>query len=98
MLVSVTVTTNGVGGQSANAVLVTTDGSGHSIVRFAGLPGTNYTVETNSASSGSGWVKEGFYTAPTDNSLGFGVGVFQVSDPLPPSPGELFYRTVTPAY
>ena len=96
MLVSVTVTTNGVGGQSANAVYTGTLGTGVAVVHFAGIPGTSYTVETNGvASSGSGWVKEGTYPAPTDNSAGYGIGVFGVTNAFT---GNLFYRTVTPAY
>ncbi len=93
MAVSVTV---GAGtGQSPNAVYTGTSG-GNFVVRFAGIPGTSYTVETNSV-IGPGWTKEGTYTAPGDNSQGFGIGVFQVSDPIGTDTSR-YYRTVYPSY
>jgi hypothetical protein len=81
-------------GQSPNAVYTGTSGVNF-IVRFAGIPGTKYTVESSSSVSGP-WTKLGNYTAPADNSLGFGIGVFQVSDPM--SNGSGYYRTVYPYY
>ena len=71
--------------------------AGNFVVQFAGIPGTMYTVETNGVASGPGWVKQGNYTAPTDNSAGFGIGVFQVSEPAGGA-GSRFYRTVYPSY
>jgi len=94
MVVSVTVGSGN--GSSPNIVYGPTQVGGNFVVRFAGIPGTTYTVETNSVASGPGWVKEVNITAPTDNSAGFGIGVFEISDPV--SVGNLFYRTVYPAY
>jgi autotransporter-associated beta strand protein len=92
MAVSVTVG-NGTG-QGANAVYTGTSG-GNFVVNFAGIPGYTYTVQSSSSANGS-WAKLANFTAPSDNSLGFGIGVFQVSDPM--SNGAGFYRTVYPAY
>jgi len=86
---------NGTGG-SPNVVYGPTQVGPNFVVRFAGIPGTVYTVETNAAASGTGWGKEVNVTAPTDNSAGFGIGVFQISDPV--GVGSLFYRTVWPSY
>ena len=46
--------------------------------------------------STSGWAKETNCVAPLDNSAGYGIGVFQITDPMIYS--SLFYRTVWPAY
>jgi hypothetical protein len=70
--------------------------SGNFIVRFAGVPSDTYTVESNNVMSGTGWVKQGNYTAPADNTAGFGIGIFQVSDPTDGT--SRFYRTVYPSY
>ena len=110
MAVSVTVTTSGGGGLSANAVTPGAHVGSNWVINFAGLPGTVYTVEYNTADSGTGWTKlpntnvndpaqaNGNYTADPDNSIyGLGVGVFQMLD-LFSNSGSRFYRTVTPAY
>ena len=95
MAVSVTVG-NGTG-QSPNVVYGPITTNGNFVVRFAGLPGTTYTVEkTASLNSPISWTRLGNYTAPTDNSAGFGIGVFQVSDPV--GSGGGYYRTVYPSY
>jgi len=94
MAVSVTVGSGS--GQSPNVVYGPTTLGGNFIVQFAGIPGTQYTVEKTTSLSPVNWTKLGNYTAPTDNSVGFGIGVFQVSDPV--SNGSGYYRTVYPSY
>jgi hypothetical protein len=90
---AVSVTVGNGTNQGANAVYTGTSG-GQAAVHFAGIPGTSYTVETNAAASGSGWVKEGNYTAPPTDA-GYGIGVFGVTNAFS---GSLFYRTVYPSY
>lgn len=85
---------NGTGG-SPNVVYGPTQVEGNFVVRFAGLPGTAYTVETNAAPSGAGWAKKVNVTAPSTNG-GFGIGVFEISDPI--GEGTRYYRTVWPSY
>jgi len=95
MAVSVTVGSGT--GQSPNVVFgPTTDGNGNFVVRFAGIPGTTYTVEKTTSLTPPSWIKLGNYMAPSDNSLSFGVGVFQVSDPV--ANGSGYYRTVYPSH
>jgi hypothetical protein len=93
---AVSVTAGSGNGQTANSVYTGT-ANGNFVAQFAGIPGYTYTVETNTVVTGPGWTKEGNYTAPTDNHLGFGVGVFQVMDPIGGVP-QLYYRTVYPSY
>lgn len=92
MAVSVTVGSGS--GQSPNAVYTGISG-GNFMVNFAGIPGYTYTVESSSTPNGP-WTKLANYTAPSDNSLGFGIGVFQVTDAMSNEAG--FYRTVYPSY
>ncbi len=92
MAVSVTVG-NGTN-TSPNLVYGPESTNGNFVVRFAGYPGAEYTVETNGV-VGPGWTKSGNVTAPTTDT-GFGIGVFQISEPV--GTGNLFYRTVYPSY
>ncbi len=92
--ITVNVTVGNGTGQGANSVYTGTSG-GNFVAQFAGIPGYSYTVQSSSSANGP-WTKLANYTAPTDNSLGFGIGVFQVTDPM--SNGAGFYRTVYPAY
>ena len=96
--VPVTVTVgSGQGGSSS--VLYAAAVDGNFVVRFAGIPGETYTVQTNSVSSGPGWTKLGTenFTAPAaTNPHPYGIGAFQVTDPLGSS--SRYYRTVWPAY
>jgi hypothetical protein len=79
-------------GQSPNVVFgPTTDGHGNFVVSFAGIPGTTYTIETNSAVNQPGWSKLKNITAPAN-------GVFQITDPMPADLSSRFYRTVYPSY
>lgn len=83
---------------SANVLFVGTDG-GNFVVRFAGIPGYTYTVEVNSVPSGPGWTKlgtENFQAPGVADPHPFGVGVFQVVDPL--GGASRYYRTVWPSY
>jgi hypothetical protein len=70
---------------------------GSFVVRFSGVPGYEYTIEYASAPDGP-WLKAVNLTAPTDNSQGFGIGVFQFSEPWSNGITERFYRTVFPPY
>jgi trimeric autotransporter adhesin len=96
--VPVTVTVGS--GQSGSAnVLYAGTVDGNFVVRFAGIPGESYTVEANSVASGPGWAKlgtENFKAPEATDPHPYGIGVFQVTDPL----GSLsrYYRTVWPAY
>ena len=96
--VPVTVTVgSGQGGSSS--VLYAAAVDGNFVVRFAGIPGETYTVQTNSVSSGPGWTKLGTqnFTAPTAaEAPPYGIGVFQVTDLLGSS--SRYYRTAWPAY
>jgi hypothetical protein len=96
--VPVTVTVgSGQGGSASVLYAETVDGN--FVVGFAGIPGETYTVQTNSVSSGPGWTKLGTenFRAPTaTNSHPYGIGVFQVIDPLGSS--SRYYRTAWPAY
>ena len=96
--VTVTITDSSSGGTSPDLVYgPAVRDDGNFVVRFAGIPGEPYTVETNGAASGSGWAKFNNYTAPTDNSQGNGIGVFQVTHPIN-AISSLYFRTVYPAY
>ncbi|HEX4342029.1 MAG TPA: choice-of-anchor tandem repeat GloVer-containing protein [Verrucomicrobiae bacterium] len=66
------------------------------IARYSGAPGTNYTVEIIPAFPGTNWTKLTNMVAPTVDQ-GFGVGVFQLLDPVISSANR-FYRVVWPAY
>jgi hypothetical protein len=96
--VPVTVTV-GSGQGGSVSVLYAAAVDGNFVVRFAGIPGETYTVQTNSVSSGPGWTKlgTGNFEAPTAaDPHPYGIGVFQVTDPLG-SPSR-YYRTAWPAY
>lgn len=93
--VSVTIPDPTAGGTSGNSVFVGTQGNDF-VVRFAGVPGRIYTVEHAAFAIGP-WSKKENKTAPTDNSLGFGIGVFEVREDMGASPSG-FYRTVYPSY
>ena len=97
--VPVTVTVGAGQGGSAN-VLYTGTADGNFVVRFAGVPGETYTVEyTDSVPPAGSWAKLGsasFKAPDTGDSHPYGIGVFQVSDPLGNS--SRYYRTVWPSY
>ena len=69
---------------------------GQFIVRFAGIPGLTYTIESTDTLSPPNWQKTANATAPTTPGS-FGVGVFQFTESAGSSPSR-FYRTVYPAY
>jgi autotransporter-associated beta strand protein len=94
MTVNVTV---GNGASQSPNLLASGTTNGNFFANFAGIPGTQYTVEKTASLSPASWTKLGNYTAPTDNTTyGLGVGVFQVLDPV--SSGSGYYRTVYPSY
>ena len=80
---------------SLNIVFGPTMVSGNFVVRFAGIPGQTYTIEAASSLAGP-WTKVANLAAPTTDQ-GFGVGVFQFSEPVGGNTTR-FYRTVYPAY
>jgi hypothetical protein len=95
--VPVTVTVGAGQNGSANVLYAGTV-DGNFVVRFAGVPGETYTVQTNSVSSGLGWTKLGtdsFLAPAAADPHPYGIGVFQVTDPLGSS--SRYYRTVWPA-
>jgi hypothetical protein len=94
--VSVTIFDSSSGGASPNRVFGPVIDGADFVVRFAGIPGQTYTIESSTSSTGP-WVKQSNLTAPTDNSLGFGVGVFEVRQATS-SANSGYYRTVYPAY
>ena len=97
--VPVTVTVGPDNSGSAN-VLYTGTVNGSFVIRFAGFPGEIYTVEcTDSLPPNNSWAKLGSanYKAPgSGDSHPYGIGVFEVTDPLGSS--NRYYRTVWPAY
>ena len=90
--VSVTVNTGST--VSLNIVSPPTIQGGNFVVRFAGIPGRTYTIEWSA--DGVVWTKKTNLMAPTSN-LGFGVGVFEFTDPTGGDTVRLF-RTVYPSY
>lgn len=97
---TVTVTVSENSSSSPNVVYGPTQDGSEFIVRFAGVPGTTFTVEyTDSLPPNTLWTKLGAvnYTAPgVNDSHPFGVGVFEVRDTLGSS--SRYYRTVYPPY
>lgn len=69
--------------------------NGQFVVRFAGIPGLTYTIET-STTLNAGWTKATNLTAP-ETDTGLGIGVFEFREPAT-SDGARYYRTVYPAY
>ena len=94
--VTVTITDSSSGGGSPNLVYGPVIDGTDFVARFAGIPGQSYTIESSTSATGP-WVKKSNVTVPTDNSLGFGVGVFEVRQATSES-NSGFYRTVYPAY
>ena len=92
---TVTVTVTPAHSTSLNVVYSTVSG-GNFVVRFAGIPGYTYTIESTAILSPPSWVWKQNITAPT-TAGSFGVGVFQFSEPVGAASAG-FYRTVWPAY
>lgn len=70
--------------------------NGDFVVRFLGTPGTTYTIERTAPLVPINWQKlTNLLAPPTD--LGYGVGVFEVRDPISATTNR-FYRTVHPPY
>jgi hypothetical protein len=84
-------------GVAATVVYGPVISGGAFIVRFAGVPGYVYTIQSAPTVDGP-WTKAVNLAAPTDNSQGFGIGVFEFSEPVPNTVGERYYRTVYPPY
>jgi len=64
------------------------------VVRFGGIPGGNYTIEWSDSLNGP-WTKAADMTAPLTD-MGFGVGVFEFSQPVGEVPAR-FYRAYGPS-
>lgn len=64
------------------------------VVRFAGVPGYTYTIQTSTNLS-EAWQYWTNATAPTSTNSAFGAGVFELRDPVGPDP-QRYYRTVYP--
>ena len=92
--VTVTVTVGSGTSQSPNVVYGPSIEGSEFVVRFAGHPGWEYTVEYSPISPVN-WTKKVNKIAPLNNAAGFGVGVFEFRDPLADSG---LYRTVHPSY
>jgi hypothetical protein len=91
---TVSVTVNSGSTVSLNIVSPPTIQGGNFVVRFAGIPGRTYTIEWSA--DAVVWAKMTNLTAPASN-MGFGVGVFEFSDPTGGDTVRLF-RTVYPSY
>jgi hypothetical protein len=68
--------------------------SGDFVVRFAGVPGTEYLVEATDSLDFPNWELDSFAAAPGDNSSGLGVGVFEFDDPAFGATSR-YYRTAS---
>lgn len=66
------------------------------VVRFAGVPGYTYTIETSVSLSPPYWSKHLNLTAPASAGP-WGIGVFEIREPLGSEPMRI-YRTIWPAY
>ena len=69
--------------------------AGNFVVRFAGIPGRTYTIESSAEVNGP-WTKAANVIAPTSNQ-GFGTGVFEFREPANPETSR-FFRTIYPSY
>jgi hypothetical protein len=93
---TVTVTVTPATAASLNAVYGPVIIGGNFVVRFAGIPGYTYSIESTTILSPPGWVWKQNITAPT-TAGSFGVGVFEFSEPVGAASAG-FYRTVWPAH
>ncbi len=90
-----TVTVGAGGTISLNIVAGPVVDNGNFVVRFAGIPGLNYTIEATSDLGGP-WTKVANLPAPVSDQ-GFGTGVFEFQEPVGTN-STRFYRTIYPAY
>ena len=72
-------------------------GTNEFVIRFAGTPGEQYTIEYTDSLDSPDWQWDANVTAPTDNSAGFGEGVFEFRESTGGAMSR-FYRTGYPAY
>ncbi len=92
---TVMVTVGSGGAAPMNIIAGPTVLAGQFVVRFAGIPGLTYTIETATSLAGP-WTKVANLTAP-ETDAGLGVGIFEFSEPVV-GEGARYYRTVYPAY
>jgi len=93
-MATVTATVGSGTGLSPNVVYGPTIVGGNFVVRFAGHPGYEYTIEFSENTTGPWTKKSPNLTAPTTDT-GLGIGVFEFSEPIGTSG---YYRTVYPSY
>ena len=93
---TVTVTVQPSSAVSLNITQPPTVEGGEFVVRFAGIPGCDYTIESTDSLSPALWLKKTNATAPVAPG-GFGVGVFEFRESTG-SAASRYYRTVYPAY
>ncbi len=93
---TVTVTVTPADAASINVVFGPVVNAGNFVVRFAGIPGYEYTIESTDSLLPATWVKKQNLIAPT-TAGSFGVGVFEFTEPTGGATSR-FYRTVWPAY
>ena len=95
---TVVVTVDSTNNLSANVVFGPVIEGMEFVVRFAGYPGEEYTIESaDTLTSPVPWQKKVNKIAPTDNTAGFGIGVFEFRENKGAAT-QRFYRTVHPAY
>jgi hypothetical protein len=92
---TVMVTVGSGGAAPMNIIAGPTVVAGQFVVRFAGIPGLTYTIETATSLAGP-WTKVANLTAP-ETDAGLGVGIFEFREPVV-GEGARYYRTVYPAY
>jgi hypothetical protein len=93
---TVTVTVTPADAASINVVYGPVVTAGNFVVRFAGIPGYEYTIESTDSLLPATWAKKQNLIAPT-TAGSFGVGVFEFTEPTGGATSR-FYRTVWPAY
>jgi hypothetical protein len=93
---TVNVTVGSGNGTSPNVVYGPVIDGTDFVVRFAGIPSYTYTIEYSDSPTGP-WAKKTNLTAPTDNSQGFGPGIFEFRESTLGVTAR-YYRTVYPSY
>lgn len=93
---TVTVTVQSSDAASLNIVYGPVVVGANFVIRFAGIPGYTYTIESTDSITPATWVKKQNLTAPAEPGS-FGVGVFEFSESTGGATSR-FFRTVWPAY
>ncbi len=93
---TVTVTVTPANAESVNIVYGPLVTGGNFVVRFGGIPGYTYTIESTDSLAPATWVKKQNSIAPVI-AESFGIGVFEFSESTGGAPAR-FYRAVWPSY